>query len=352
LIYLPAIVIVGFYFEKKRAFATGIAVCGSGIGTLVFAPFSEYLLSIYDWKGAMLIMAGIVLNCAVCGALFRPLEPMKPKKKYRKEGHIPRSKIRRGSIMQKIIEEKARQRTISQGSLDGCIITRDNELIKASNNTMNQIILQERLALKNSIPPSIIVDYAGSGSELQKMRTVIAAEGSSLPLDRRGTDPNPNVAGLSVAASNGSANGNGRSLLSLKLGGSLPASRCSSINTGGTSPGEEWTEADLRKQLAVEHLRREMSRPMYRKDIFYSGSMMHVPQYANSPDTRTYVKSVTSIPDDEEETCGERVCGTHMCYVIKQMLDFSLLKSPTFILLGISSFCSMLGKSQMYPRPL
>ena len=32
LIYLPAIVSVTCYFEKKRSFATGIAVCGSGIG--------------------------------------------------------------------------------------------------------------------------------------------------------------------------------------------------------------------------------------------------------------------------------------------------------------------------------
>ena len=30
LIYLPAIVSVSMYFEKRRAFATGIAVCGSG----------------------------------------------------------------------------------------------------------------------------------------------------------------------------------------------------------------------------------------------------------------------------------------------------------------------------------
>ncbi|CAF3700446.1 unnamed protein product [Rotaria sordida] len=33
LMYLPAIVSVGFYFEKKRTFAMGIAVCGSGVGT-------------------------------------------------------------------------------------------------------------------------------------------------------------------------------------------------------------------------------------------------------------------------------------------------------------------------------
>ncbi len=33
--------------------------------------------------------------------------------------------------MQRIIEEKRRQRTVSMGSLDGMVITRDNELIAA-----------------------------------------------------------------------------------------------------------------------------------------------------------------------------------------------------------------------------
>ena len=41
LIYLPAIVSVSIYFEKKRAFATGIAVCGSGLGTFIFAPLTK-----------------------------------------------------------------------------------------------------------------------------------------------------------------------------------------------------------------------------------------------------------------------------------------------------------------------
>ena len=41
LIYLPAIVSVSIYFEKKRAFATGIAVCGSGLGTFIMAPVTE-----------------------------------------------------------------------------------------------------------------------------------------------------------------------------------------------------------------------------------------------------------------------------------------------------------------------
>ena len=77
--YLPAIVAVSFYFEKRRSLATGIAVCGSGIGTFVFAPLTNALLSEYSWKGTVLIEAGILLNCILCGMVFRPLNfPKKP----------------------------------------------------------------------------------------------------------------------------------------------------------------------------------------------------------------------------------------------------------------------------------
>ena len=72
--YLPAIVIVSYYFEKRRTLATGIAVCGSGIGTFVFAPLANALLTEYSWKGTILIEAGILLNCLLCGMLFRPLK--------------------------------------------------------------------------------------------------------------------------------------------------------------------------------------------------------------------------------------------------------------------------------------
>ncbi|XP_065583816.1 monocarboxylate transporter 12-B-like, partial [Artemia franciscana] len=79
LIYLPAIVSVTCYFDKKRSFATGIAVCGSGIGTFLFAPLTEWLVQNFSWKGAMLILSGICLNNVFFGALFRPLEPVQKK---------------------------------------------------------------------------------------------------------------------------------------------------------------------------------------------------------------------------------------------------------------------------------
>lgn len=78
--YLPAIVSVSCYFEKKRSFATGIAVCGSGVGTFLFAPLCETLINSYHWTGALLILSAIGFNCVIFGALFRPIEP--PKEEY------------------------------------------------------------------------------------------------------------------------------------------------------------------------------------------------------------------------------------------------------------------------------
>jgi len=75
--YLPAMIAVCFYFEKRRTLATGIALCGSGIGNFLFAPLTTALLSKYSWKGTLLIEAGILLNCSVFAMLFRPLNVAK-----------------------------------------------------------------------------------------------------------------------------------------------------------------------------------------------------------------------------------------------------------------------------------
>ena len=73
LIYLPAIVSVTMYFERLRSLATGIAVCGSGLGTFIFAPLTDILIQRFGWKGALLVISVIVLGCIVFGAMFRPL---------------------------------------------------------------------------------------------------------------------------------------------------------------------------------------------------------------------------------------------------------------------------------------
>lgn len=58
MIYVSAVLIPGFYFDKWRALATGIAVCGSGIGTFVLVPLNEHLVYNYGWRSAILVQAG------------------------------------------------------------------------------------------------------------------------------------------------------------------------------------------------------------------------------------------------------------------------------------------------------
>ncbi|VEN61297.1 unnamed protein product [Callosobruchus maculatus] len=76
--YLPAVVCVGYYFETKRSLATGIAVCGSGVGTFAIAPVAQYLIDNYGWKSTNLVFAGVIGSCVLFGALMKPLE-YKPK---------------------------------------------------------------------------------------------------------------------------------------------------------------------------------------------------------------------------------------------------------------------------------
>ena len=37
---------------------------------------------------------------------------------------------------------------------------------------------------------------------------------------------------------------------------------------------------------------------IFRQDIFYSGSVLAIPQFRSQPDCRSYVKSITTIPGE------------------------------------------------------
>ena len=71
--YVTSVLTVAYYFDKRRALATGLSLCGTGIGTFTFAPVCEILIGMYGWRGTFLIMGAVSLHICVCGALFRPL---------------------------------------------------------------------------------------------------------------------------------------------------------------------------------------------------------------------------------------------------------------------------------------
>ena len=72
LVFLAGTVAVTRYFLKKRARALGISYCGSGIGLFALPPLVRFLLEQYSWRGSLIILAGLMLNCCVLSALYRP----------------------------------------------------------------------------------------------------------------------------------------------------------------------------------------------------------------------------------------------------------------------------------------
>ncbi|EFO97879.1 hypothetical protein CRE_16023 [Caenorhabditis remanei] len=75
--YLPSIVVLSSYFEKKRSFATGIAVCGSGIGTMLFSRLNIKVMGLLNDNAShfLFYMAGIILFGVVSALFFRKLKP-------------------------------------------------------------------------------------------------------------------------------------------------------------------------------------------------------------------------------------------------------------------------------------
>ncbi|KAI0237018.1 Monocarboxylate transporter 12 [Lamellibrachia satsuma] len=73
LMYVTSMVAVQHYFSRRRAMATGLAVAGSGVGTLFFGFVTPELLRVLHWRWTLVVEGGILLIGAVVGLLFRPL---------------------------------------------------------------------------------------------------------------------------------------------------------------------------------------------------------------------------------------------------------------------------------------
>lgn len=261
-IFLPAVVAVGYYFDKKRALATGIAVCGSGVGTFILAPFTAFLLEEYGWRGTMLIQSGLVLNCAVFGSLFRPLEPVRSKRQ-RLNAEIP----------------------TSDGTPLMLRIKRDRD-----DNLQSEAATDNDTACADSLANMEIV-------EIKDARA--SEESSDLLHEKKGL--------LDDGAS-----------ISIVKSGSRPL-------------------IDSSKSLNQKE-----PRPLDRDDAFFTGSVQKLPQYLQNPNN--YHASVTRVPDvDEPKDACSKCCPESARRTLLTMMDFTLFKSMSFVLLCFSSFLTFVG---------
>lgn len=129
-----------------------------------------------------------------------------------------------------------------------------------------------------------------------------------------------------------------------------------------------WSKAELSDGLifsssqksAVTTEPRHIIRPMSRKDIFYSGSIVNLPEYKSQMSINSYRQSVLNIPrttsgmeldgyDGSPEKpsgsacpCLGRGAGAFKS-ALAQLMDFSLLANPVFLFIAISNVFGMLG---------
>ncbi|XP_053682690.1 monocarboxylate transporter 12 isoform X2 [Sabethes cyaneus] len=266
LIYLPAIVSVTMYFERLRSLATGIAVCGSGLGTFIFAPVTEILVTNLGWQNALLVMAVIVLGTSLFGAMFRPLK-------------APEQPVEAGT--------KAELQHSKAGSI----------------NKLNNTIEEEE-------------------------QTIVRSQsfGSS-----------PKIA----------SNTNGHS----KSGTSL--NRKLSQDEGVLSQPlvPQPTTYD---QVA---LKRAESGTMYRKDALYTGSVHNLSAASRHASLASLPKgtygsvaggSRTLGKDEPVVCCGCIPCSRETADTLQEMMNFSILKDPIFIIFTVSNFLTSVGFNVPY----
>jgi len=72
MVTLSSFVIVQQHFKKFRALAAAISASGISVGTLSAGPLLTAMLNAFQWRGTLLLMSGMVLNCSVFGAFYRP----------------------------------------------------------------------------------------------------------------------------------------------------------------------------------------------------------------------------------------------------------------------------------------
>ncbi|MEQ2265170.1 hypothetical protein XENORESO_003370 [Xenotaenia resolanae] len=104
--FQPAVTILGHYFVRRRAFANAMSSTGTALGLCTLPFLGNYLHTEFGWRGSFLILGAVLLNCCVCGAVMRPLQP----KKHRGEpliNHTPPQ-------LEKEAKQRGRFRTISR----------------------------------------------------------------------------------------------------------------------------------------------------------------------------------------------------------------------------------------------
>ncbi|XP_022648692.1 monocarboxylate transporter 12-like isoform X3 [Varroa jacobsoni] len=307
-IYLPAACTISFYFEKKRAFATGIAVCGSGMGGFILGPVTNWLVNELGWQSSLYVLACMALSCSFITALFKPLNAAELPDNQDDEDATEETKHLNNNNTN-MNTEKSGTPSFPNGNVKN-----------AQNGSTPSLVVNEAIAAaKFRSNFELNTDYRHSmDGASHKGSTPV---GSQHELRKMGSNAKM------IGASRKSVYHH-RSKLSIDYG----ALRARGLSLASLSTERRLTQPDLK--------------PMLRKDVFLSASLQRIPEYRSQTNINDYHASVLHIPtllgdDNQQKMCG--CIPQSLIDALKSMLSFNLLKSPSFWILALSGFLTMMG---------
>ena len=341
MIYLPSIVSVGYYFEKKRAMATGIAVCGSGIGTFIFSPLNDFLLDVFDWRNLLFLQAGIILNCAVCAMLMRPLEPKKKPKRTAVEMEKMHHHFK--------IKAQINRRPKNESESSAQELKEFEKLREAK--LMRENKLNEEESDIGSVPSQYFIkgnSESTSGSPVGVPKIVVTSNEAVSNIDSTtGTNIDEEV-----HSPEGEVKRHSGGHVAIAVHEVQPLIENGYMKVKEVKKPIHHRPVGSQQRMGsyrdiVAH-KEDFARPLYKKDIFYSGSIANIPQYRSQPDMDSYITSITSIPGVSE--VPKRSVWDHCSCLpksvvdtLKEMLDFSLLLDFNFAMLCLGNLFAMSG---------
>ncbi|XP_045541270.1 monocarboxylate transporter 13 isoform X1 [Papilio machaon] len=161
LAFPPTVYIVTSYFVRLRGLANGICMSGSAFGSIILPPLLRYLLETYGYKGAVLILGGVMLNVWAAALLFQPVEEhmVRKYKEPEEEDEVPQ--------LEPFAEEDPIDLEASHPRL--VLTSEDNTPTdKYPNNSPPIFKHKSNLALDDRSPNKL--DFARSASAAQVMR--------------------------------------------------------------------------------------------------------------------------------------------------------------------------------------
>ena len=72
MVFTPAYIMVGQYFDKRKGMAMSLGTIGAGLGAAVFGPSITFMMHNFGYMGCMLILAAVEFHCCIAGSLLRP----------------------------------------------------------------------------------------------------------------------------------------------------------------------------------------------------------------------------------------------------------------------------------------